>query len=172
MAMPKRRDTLKAAALLPILGQTAAAQQHDHQASAAPAASTKPAAPRFLTAAELSRLAIWCDLILPRTDTPGASDAGVPLRIDGLCFRNAASGKAWRETLAWLDAEGKGNELALLTRLNQEPAASVGARHFRLLKNTTIEQYYSTEAGLKTELGWNANTYLAEFKGCTHPEHQ
>jgi hypothetical protein len=39
---------------------------------------------------------------------------------------------------------------------------------FTLLKDLTIDAYYRTKAGLMQELGWNANTYLPEFKGCTH----
>ena len=61
--------------------------------------------------------------------------------------------------------------MALLERLNRE-SGTEGARWFRLLKDTTIDQYYGTREGLQKELGWDANTYLPEFKGCTHPEHQ
>jgi len=35
----------------------------------------------------------------------------------------------------------------------------------------TIDAYYRTEAGLKAELGWHGNTYLASFPGCDHPNH-
>ena len=42
----------------------------------------------------------------------------------------------------------------------------------RLLKGATVDAYYSTREGLNTELGWNGNTFLTEFKGCTHKEHQ
>jgi hypothetical protein len=44
--------------------------------------------------------------------------------------------------------------------------------HFRVLKDATIDAYYSTRDGLQQELGWNANTYLPEWKGCTHEEHR
>ncbi len=43
--------------------------------------------------------------------------------------------------------------------------------HFKLLKDMTVDYYYSTEAGLVTELGYKGNTYLSDFPGCTHPEH-
>jgi hypothetical protein len=41
-----------------------------------------------------------------------------------------------------------------------------------LIKDLTIDGYYSSLEGLVGELGWKGNTYLPEFKGCTHPEHQ
>ncbi|HXA50874.1 MAG TPA: gluconate 2-dehydrogenase subunit 3 family protein, partial [Candidatus Acidoferrum sp.] len=42
----------------------------------------------------------------------------------------------------------------------------------RMIKGLTIDGYYSSKEGLSQELGWHGNTYLTEFKGCTHPEHQ
>jgi hypothetical protein len=41
-----------------------------------------------------------------------------------------------------------------------------------MMKDMTIDRYYSSREGLSQELGWHGNTYLTEFKGCTHPEHQ
>ena len=41
-----------------------------------------------------------------------------------------------------------------------------------IAKDLTIEGYYTSKPGLTVELGWNANTFLAEFQGCAHPEHQ
>lgn len=152
--MPDRRDTLKTLAALTVLPATAPAQ-----------------APSFFTAAELATLTIWTELMIPRTETPGAADAGVPLLIDRLCARNAGTGREWREALAWLESNAGAGRTALLERLNRE-SGTPGARWFRLLKDTTIDQYYSTREGLHVELGWDANTYLPEFKGCTHPEHQ
>ena len=124
---------------------------------------------KYFSAAELRDLGEWVELIVPRTDTPGARDANVHYLIDGLCHRTPATGKAWRATLAWLGKQ-KGGRDPLLTRISTEKGTA-GAKHFKLLRDTTIEQYYTTREGLQTELGWNANTYVAEFKGCTHPEH-
>jgi hypothetical protein len=36
----------------------------------------------------------------------------------------------------------------------------------------TVEAYYSTEIGLAQELGYQGNSYLREFPGCQHEEHQ
>jgi hypothetical protein len=35
-----------------------------------------------------------------------------------------------------------------------------------------VDGYYSSKERQADELGWHGNTFLTEFKGCTHPEHQ
>jgi hypothetical protein len=42
---------------------------------------------------------------------------------------------------------------------------------FREMKRLTIEGYYRSEVGMKQELGFEGNTFVSEFEGCTHPEH-
>ena len=112
---------------------------------------------KFLNADELARTAALADIIIPRTDTPGASDAKVHLLIDERAAANPEFGGRWR---------------GVLKALSGDPAAAVEkayrtkAPEFKLLKDTTIDLYYSTKEGLMTELGWNANTYVEEFRGC------
>jgi hypothetical protein len=36
----------------------------------------------------------------------------------------------------------------------------------------TIDGYYTTEIGLRQELGDNGQLFLPQFAGCDHPEHQ
>ena len=36
----------------------------------------------------------------------------------------------------------------------------------------TIDGYYTTEIGLRQELGDNGQLFLGRFEGCAHPEHQ
>jgi hypothetical protein len=36
----------------------------------------------------------------------------------------------------------------------------------------TINGYYTTQIGLRQELGDDGQLFLAQFPGCTHPEHQ
>jgi hypothetical protein len=35
----------------------------------------------------------------------------------------------------------------------------------------TITGYYTSEIGMRQELGDDGQLFFAEFKGCTHPEH-
>jgi hypothetical protein len=165
--MPGRRKTLQTlaagAVTLPILGQ------HEHSA---PPLSAKipPYQAKVFSLEDLRLMSALTDIIIPPTDTPGAAAAGVSLLIDGSASRNPALGKAWKEALAWFRSQGE-DHAATIARTSREQGTE-GARHFKLLKDTTIDHYYATRAGLQQELGWNANTYLAEFQGCTHKEHQ
>jgi hypothetical protein len=156
--MSHRRDALKGLA-----GLTAVPALCQHQHPSAP--DTAPKA-QFFSPAELKELGEWVELIIPRTDTPGARDANVHYLIDGACRRSAAEGKAWRETLAWFGKQ-KGSRAEVLERISQE-----NHRYFKRLKDATLDHYYNTREGLQTELGWNANTYVARFEGCTHKEHR
>lgn len=125
--------------------------------------------PRFFHADEYATLTALVDMIIPRTDTPGASDAGVPKLIDSGIRPNLR--KAWREGLKpYVDASAA-DRLSRLTRASKEKGTA-DAHFFTLLKGATIDAYYSTRQGLVTELGWKGNTYLPEFTGCTHKEHQ
>lgn len=125
--------------------------------------------PKFFTALEYAALTKLVDLIIPRTDTPGASDAGVPRIIDSGVRPQVR--QAWRSGLAPYKGLSEADLLARLERASREKATADG-RFFSLLKNATIDAYYSTREGLVTELGWKGNTFLPSFPGCTHPEHQ
>jgi hypothetical protein len=65
---------------------------------------------------------------------------------------------------------------ALLVTLASEkktaPEDQPGVEFFNSIKGYTISGYYTSEIGLIKELGYKGNSYLAEFPGCTHPEHQ
>jgi len=168
--MPGRRKTLRTlaagAVTLPILGQAT----HQHQHGTPLSTKVPPYQAKVFNAADLALFATLTSIIIPKTDTPGAAEAGVPLLIDGSCSRNATLAASWQATLAWFRTQGPDAETTI-ARIAQEKDTA-GARHFKLLKDQTIDHYYATQAGLQQELGWNANTYLTEFSGCTHPEHK
>jgi hypothetical protein len=176
-----RRSIIKTIATAAVAAPVAA--QHDHHATQQFAQIAKAKAaykPKFFTKAELETVKLLVDLIIPRTDTPGAADAGVHQIIDTDITRNPADQARWRDGLTWIKQESGGKsfaaltpeqQIAILTRASRE-GNGPGPKFFTLLKSATIDAYYSTREGLQTELGWNANTYLAEFKGCTHKEHQ
>lgn len=157
--MPSRRSALGvltgAAALLPVLGQTVAPVK------------------RSLSKSEFELLTELTERIIPKTDTPGAAEAGVSRIIDATLAANPQKLKHWKDALAWFAKNGSNPQarLQILERISAEQATE-GSRYFEMLKGETIDVYYSTIEGLKTELGWNANTFLTEFEGCTHKEHQ
>ncbi|MEP7364140.1 MAG: gluconate 2-dehydrogenase subunit 3 family protein [Acidobacteriota bacterium] len=136
---------------------------HDETAGGAPA-NTKP---KVLNAAEFSALGELVEMIIPRSDTPGAKDAGAHLIIDSMLVGQRARAMAFRKGLAPFVKLENAKRLERLTALHQSKD-----EFFRTLKDMTIDAYYSTREGLVTELGWSGYTALAEFKGCTHPEHQ
>ena len=188
--MSTRRDALRVlvgtSAALPAL---AAAQEtkevgsqpgHVHAGTAVQVPA--PSQPTFFQPAEFQVVEALSERIIPRSDTPGAKEAGVALLIDKAIVANPARGLLYRAGIADLNAfahAGYGKEftaltepqqVALLTPLSLDGTTPLG-KFFELVKGMTIDAYYKTEAGLKSELGWHGNTYLREFPGCDHPEH-
>jgi gluconate 2-dehydrogenase gamma chain len=134
-------------------------------ALAAPSAQAEPA---FLTATEFVILTALADAIIPRTDTPGASDAGVPAAIDRRLAASPPLAEGFRAGLKSFDSFPSltaSQQIDFLTAHLEDP-------FFRLVKGFTVDAYYTSKDGLAGELGWHGNTFLPEFKGCTHPEHQ
>lgn len=141
-----------------------------------------PSKPTFFQPEELQVVEALSERIIPRSDTPGARDAGVALLIDKAIVANPEAGLQFRSGLADLnalanDSYGKqfvaleeAQQITLLTPLSLDDHSALG-KFFALAKGMTVQAYYKTEAGLKTELGWHGNTYLKEFPGCDHPEH-
>lgn len=164
----------------------AEARGHEHAAApAAPAADWKPKA---LDVHQDETVTTICELIIPATDTPGAKAALVNRFVDDV-VADAAEGdrREFLRGLRWMD--GRSNELfgadfvkatpeqqtALLTIISSDKNKSledeIGRDFFRAIKSMTITGYYTSEAGMKQELGDDGQLFLLEFKGCTHPEH-
>jgi hypothetical protein len=62
----------------------------------------------------------------------------------------------------------------LLTRLSAEGSAESRelVDFFAAMKSMTITGYYTSEIGMRDELGDNGQLFLPSYDGCTHPEHQ
>lgn len=188
--MNSRRDALKTLAGATGLAAGASAQQHQHtdppsqQAGDKPLIAIKaPKQPGFFNREEFDTVTALVDLIIPRTDTPGAVDAGVPFLIDERVPRDERLKTVWRSGIATFNSAcvnkyGKvftaldnSKRTEFLTAISMETGTS-GRNFFDLVKGSTVDAYYDTREGLATELGWNANLALTSFTGCTHPEHQ
>ncbi len=162
--MKTRRQAMQSAAAAAVALPVLNAQAHKH--TAASASSARPYRAKWLTAAERKLLAETCDIFLP-----GAAEARVEEYIDYALHTDATRQKQLREGLRWIAKTRPAGRTALLTEASEQLESPQG-RHFTLFKDLTIDAYYQTREGLVEELGWNGNTYLPEFKGCTHPEHQ
>jgi hypothetical protein len=165
--MKSRRQALRTAATavvaLPVLGQ--------HQHSSAAPASAAPYKAKWASAEEMRALAEVADLIIPRTETPGASDAKVHEYIDYALSGDPKRQATIRTGLKWFRGVPADKRLAALQTASDNPRTPNG-RFFQMMKELTIDGYYQSREGLAGELGWKGNTYLPEFKGCTHPEHK
>jgi gluconate 2-dehydrogenase gamma chain len=147
--------------------------------------------PVFLDEHQNETLIILSDLIIPKTDTPGAKDALVNRFIDRLlAAETPETQRSFLESLAYLDgeclsryqtafryvpAESQTEFLRYLAYphslgtwggegTNQFP----GHRHFNTLKDWISRAFYSSEIGMR-DLGWDGPAH-GEFEGCTHPE--
>jgi hypothetical protein len=152
--------------------------QNHHHSQAEPSAPAAAYVPKVFSAADLRTIGALAETIIPRTKTPGALDAKVHEIIDEDLSGRKAAQATWRKGLAevnslsvklykkpYADLEA-GDQAAVMTEL------AARSKFFQVLKDATIDAYYSTKEGLQTELGWNAALPMPEFKGCTHPEHQ
>ena len=162
--MSTRRDLLQIA-----LTATAVAAQEHHASDTEIAPARKVA--RFFKPAEMDLLAKLVDHIIPRSDSPGAADANVHYYIDWLAHTDVKRGAQLRKDLGWIAKQkfNTADQVALLT--NWSKSTGDPKRIFQSIKDLTVDGYYGTREGLHVELGWNANTFVREFKGCTHKEH-
>jgi hypothetical protein len=168
---------------------TALARVHaDHvHTTLATAQSTAAWAPKVLGAHQHQTVAVLAELIIPQTDTPGAKGALVDRFIDTLLDgAEPADRERFLSGLGWLDARSQtlyrsdfvsangAQQVELLTRLSTAASAEdrAGADFFTAVKSMTITGYYTSEIGLRDELGDNGQLFLPAFEGCTHPEHQ
>ena len=168
---------------------------------APPPQPAEPYAPRFFKPDEFETVEILTEMIIPTDDKPGAKEAQVANYIDFVVFSAAefepSLQREWNEGLAWLDREstrlhGKSfRELAAsdreklmldmslperdsTSRRSQIAAteAHPGFGFYRLVKEMTVDGFYSSRVGLIDVLEYKGRTFLSEFPGCTHPEHQ
>jgi gluconate 2-dehydrogenase gamma chain len=196
-----RRDALKTItvgagviAALPVLGSVARADDdtgHEHMHHAMGAGQEADAGPyklQFFTDAENKTVIEMTERIIPADDhSPGAKAARVSEFIDLIVSQSPEGTKQnWRDGLAAIDKMsqkmfGKNfadasveQQVALLKEIskNEMSPKTTEERFFRTVKNSTIDGYYTSKIGIHEELHYKGNTYLKEFVGCTHPEHQ
>jgi hypothetical protein len=186
-------------ASLPVLGSIARgdddpASEHMHHGMAAQgtgAAQEADAGPykmQFFTDAENKTVIEMTERIIPADDhSPGAKAAKVNEFIDLIVSQSPEGTKqTWRDGLAAIDKmsqkmfnknfadASEEQQVALLKEIskNEMSPKTAEERFFRTVKNSAIDGYYTSKIGIHEELHYKGNTYLKEFVGCTHPEHQ
>ena len=152
--MFNKRELLRRALLL--VGGTAMATSFELFADSSPQA-------RFFGATQYSLLEAVADIIIPRTDTPGAVDAGVPAAFDAL-MKNWASRERQEQFRALLEEMDKaareqaGGGLLALERTQRIEVvvafdkSKTGDRVYRKFKELVVALYYLSEVGATQEL--------------------
>ena len=136
-----------------------------------------PAAKTYLPPALAATLAAASDRILPRTDTPGAADVGVPAFIDRLYgeFMTPSEQQLLTQGLQAIDAAAKASNGAAFSTLTaqQQDAVLLGVAKaqqgkepssFGLLRSATVLGYFTSE-----EVGRNVLHYdpvPGAYNGC------
>ena len=154
----------------------------------------RPAAyvPQFFKPDDFKTIELLVEMILPTDDKPGAKEANVADYVDFVVFsarefEPSLQGE-WTDGLVFLDRESQkqfGKVFRMASMAQREkflsemslPERDLTARHegywfFRLVKNITVEGFYTSRIGLIEVLDYQGMSYLSEFSGCTHPEHQ
>jgi len=197
MAGVSRRDALKklavggaAAATAPLWVEAlvSAAEQHaSHYHQAATAATVFK--PKVFNAAQNKTVTTLAELIIPQTDTAGATKAKVNEFIDALLADAPPDDRQkFLDGLAWIDTRSQAEngasfadapaekQVALLTALSTNASAAAadqpGVEFFKAIKALTVTGYYTSEIAAREEFGDTGQMFFTEFKGCIHPEHQ
>jgi hypothetical protein len=169
-----RREAIKRAALMLGVAITPSLLTGVMQAQTAPAAGSKAV---YLTAQQSELAGAIAERILPRTDTPGALDVGVPAFIDLMYgkFMSAAEKTALVAGLAGVDASArKANQQAFttLSAAQQDGVlkqiAEFGEKNekafFHQIKELTVLGYFTSETVGKTVLHYDP--VPGRFDGC------
>jgi hypothetical protein len=124
-----------------------------------------PKAARFFSSAQFATMAEVADIILPKTDTPGAKEAGVPEALDALMsnWASPARQRQFRRVVDEIDLTALSTNGASFPALPRPKRAELvrtfdaakfaaGDPVYGKFKELVITLYYSSEAGATREL--------------------
>jgi hypothetical protein len=117
------------------------------------------------------------EMIIPADNhSPGAHAAKTNLFADLMVApSDNAVQKQWRDGISLIHEEAGRSSLAEALRKassNEENPQTDLERFFALLKQMTVNGYYTSATAIHRDLNYLGNTYLVAFPECTHPEHQ
>ncbi len=191
-----RREALRRMVLGPVGAACAAAWVDSLTelalASAAPAqaaAGTAAWTPRVFTAHQDATVVEISELIIPQTETAGARAAQVDRFIDTVLEDAPADERdSFLRGLAWMDRRSRelsgadfvdtpaAAQVALLTAVSTRDGAAVadreGVEFFEAIKRLTVTGYYTSEVGMREELGDDGTLYFSGVEGCMHVGHR
>ena len=147
--------------------------------------------PQFFNPDEFHTVEILAAMIIPTDDAPGAKEAQVANYIDFVIFSAAEFEpllqKQWIDGLAFIQRESQrqfgksfrevaeAERVKLLTDMSapeRDPKEQhEGFAFFSVLKDMTVEGFYTSKIGLINVLDYQGMNYMPDFPGCTHPEH-
>lgn len=138
--------------------------------------------PKFFNPSQWQTLLKLCELIIPTDEkSGGAIEANAPEFIDllasenpeyqiqlggGLHWLDAYCRKSYRQPFLHCSPEQQNSTLRLLAyRKNSTPQISQGIRFFSLVRNLTVDGFYTSEIGIK-DVGYIGNDVMSEYPGC------
>jgi gluconate 2-dehydrogenase gamma chain len=147
--------------------------------------------PQFFNPDEFRTVEILAAMIIPTDDAPGAKEAKVANYIDFVVFSAAEFEpllqKQWIDGLSFLERESQkqfsksfrdvdeADRIKLLTDMSaperDSKAQHEGFAFFSVVKDMTVEGFYTSKIGLIDVLNYQGMNYMPDFPGCTHPEH-
>jgi len=154
------------------------------QAAAACHVDAAPAKPdltqdklQFFSEDESRLLDGLMEMIIPAdSHSPGAHAAKTNLFADLMVATGDDSAKKqWQDGLRLIREEAARSSLAEALRkasVNEGNPQTDLEQFFALLKQMTVDGYYTSETAIHQDMEYLGNTYLAAFPECTHPEHQ
>ncbi len=112
------------------------------------------------------------EMIIPADHhSPGAHAAQVSLFADLMvATSNAAVQRRWREGLKLMQEQAAQSSLAEAlaeSALHEGRPTTELERFFAVLKQMTVNGYYTSAIGIHQDLQYQGNTYLSAFPGCT-----
>ena len=194
--MVSRRDALKriavgsaAAVTAPLWVEALVSAAEQHAAHYQRAAKAAPWVPKALSAAQNQAVIALSEAIIPQTETAGAAKAGVNQFIDAvIADASPADRQKFLDGLTWIDARSQRDAGAPFARANAEqqtallaalsiattpsPEDQPGVEFFKAIKSLTITGYYTSEVGMREEMGDTGQMFFLEYPGCTHEAHK
>ncbi len=191
---PDRRQMLQmiakaaVASQFPGFSRWVFAGQHQHAENAP--TSPKPARyePQFFNPNEYRLIDVLTELIIPRDETAGASEAGVSEFIDFMAAHGEEELQPMRPGLQWLEKRARSvngqsflelssdqqtNLLKSISQKNTTSDDADGRKFFLLVRRYTVMGYYTSKLGLE-ELDFPGLRLYTQSPACPHtndPEH-